>query len=250
MKVVRGLLLCAAVLPRRIYTGTARCPGGVGRENRARLLDTRRGLELIVWKLSTLRTRLNLLILFTAWFLAGCGSTQPTASIGVAGPLKAFDLDGRMVELNSDSPSGPVVLVFVRTDCPISNRYAPEVQRLASRFESKGIRFFLVYCDADETPAMIRKHLHDYHYSIAALRDPALVLARRSAARVTPEAAVFSAAGQLVYHGRIDNRYVDFGRDRPEATEHDLENVLQSVSEGKTTGFVSKPAVGCYITSH
>ena len=81
-----------------------------------------------------------------------------------------------------------------------------------------------------------------------ATRDPQHALVKKAKAQVTPEAAVFSATGRLLYHGRIDNRYVDFGRDRPEATERDLENVLQAISEGKTSGFVSKPAIGCYIT--
>ena len=33
-------------------------------------------------------------------------------------------------------------------------------------------------------------------------------------AAIAPEAAVF-AGGRLVYHGRIDDRFVDFGIDRP-----------------------------------
>ncbi len=30
------------------------------------------------------------------------------------------------------------VLVFTTTDCPISNRYAPEIQRLAAKFSERG----------------------------------------------------------------------------------------------------------------
>ena len=29
------------------------------------------------------------------------------------------------------------VLVFTTTDCPISNRYAPEIQRLATKFSKR-----------------------------------------------------------------------------------------------------------------
>jgi hypothetical protein len=39
------------------------------------------------------------------------------------------------------------VLVFVRTDCPISNRYAPELRRLQDRFAPRGMAFWLVYPD-------------------------------------------------------------------------------------------------------
>ena len=36
------------------------------------------------------------------------------------------------------------VLVFTTTDCPISNRYAPEIQRLATKFGDRA-KFVLVY---------------------------------------------------------------------------------------------------------
>ncbi len=199
----------------------------------------------------TLKVRFYFLLNLLAagfWFLTSCASINETVSAGAKGPVKVFDLEGRGLDLMNGSPARPAVFIFVRTDCPISNRYAPEVQRLASRFKSDGLQFFLVYPDPDEAPAAIRKHLQDFNYSLEALRDPQHALVKKAKAQVTPEAAVFSATGRLLYHGRIDNRYVDFGRDRPEATERDLENVLQAISEGKTSRFVSKPAIGCYIT--
>ena len=72
-------------------------------------------------------------------------------------------------------------------------------------------------------------------------------LVKRAKAVVTPEAAVFLNGGRLVYHGRIDNRYVVLGKERPEATEHDLESFLQAVVDAKPLPGSSKPAVGCYI---
>ena len=45
------------------------------------------------------------------------------------------------------SPHGEkaVVLLFARTDCPVSNRYAPDLQRLYEKFAPQGIDFRLVY---------------------------------------------------------------------------------------------------------
>ena len=37
------------------------------------------------------------------------------------------------------------VLIFVSTDCPVSNRYAPEITRLLEEFSPRGVRFQLVY---------------------------------------------------------------------------------------------------------
>src|SRR5271170_2161137 len=39
------------------------------------------------------------------------------------------------------------VFIFVRTDCPITNRYAPELQRLSHAFAPDAVQFWLVYPD-------------------------------------------------------------------------------------------------------
>jgi hypothetical protein len=140
-----------------------------------------------------------------------------------------------------------IVFLFVSTDCPISNRYAPTVARLWGDFHEKGISFRLVYPHADLTIAEIQKHLKDYAYPCPAFRDPKHLLVLKSQVRVTPEAAVFDAKGVLVYHGRIDDRYVDFGKERTDPTRHDLADTLRAVLEGKPAPQKVVRAVGCYI---
>lgn len=140
----------------------------------------------------------------------------------------------------------PVVLLFVTTECPVSNRYAPEIQRLATKY-SKRADFWLVYADPQDTPEQIATHLKEYSLRIAAVRDPGFALAHRSHARVTPEAALFDRNRNLVYHGRIDNRFIRFGTERPSATQHDLDDAVQEVLDGKPVKTAETPAVGCYI---
>ena len=62
------------------------------------------------------------------------------------------------------------VLVFTTTDCPISNRYAPEIQRLAATFEDQA-KFVLVYPVPTDSPAMIRAHAKKFAYALETLRD-------------------------------------------------------------------------------
>src|SRR5687768_11347659 len=50
------------------------------------------------------------------------------------------------------------VFVFARTDCPITNRYAPELRRLVDRFAAQGVRFWLVYPDPGETEIEVQRH--------------------------------------------------------------------------------------------
>jgi hypothetical protein len=64
---------------------------------------------------------------------------------------------------------------------------------------------------------------------------------------VTPEVAVFSSQGKMIYHGRIDDRFVEFGRMRPAPTTHELEDAIAAVMAGKAVPNPSAPAVGCAI---
>jgi hypothetical protein len=159
------------------------------------------------------------------------------------------DLDGKARD-PIHSPAGKetqfVALIFARTDCPISNAYAPEVRALQTEFKSRGVEFWLVY-GMDETPAAIRKHLAEYSYPFEALRDPRHALAKRSKVTVTPEAAVYRVNGGLVYHGRIDARYADLGVKRPAPTTRDLRAALENLLAGKAPAPAAGPAVGCLI---
>jgi hypothetical protein len=141
-----------------------------------------------------------------------------------------------------------IVFLFTSTDCPISNRYAPEVRRLVAAFAPQGVVFRLVYPAAADTPEAIRTHMAAFSYEGAAgaLRDPALALVKFAGATITPEAAVY-ANGRIVYRGRIDDRYVDLGVERPKASTHDLEEAIAAVVAGKPVKHATTQAVGCYI---
>jgi peroxiredoxin len=176
------------------------------------------------------------ILLVTGSCVAGASAAQ----------LRLLDLSGQAVDPLQAAGGKAVVVLFIRTDCPISNRYAPEVRRLYEKFAASGVTFWLVYPDPDESVEMIRQHLKEYDYRLGALRDPAHGLVKMTGVRVTPEAAVF-VSGRLVYRGRIDNRYVAFGKARPTPTIHDLERVLEAILKGKTMTSETTTAIGCFI---
>jgi hypothetical protein len=157
------------------------------------------------------------------------------------------NLTGTPIDPLKLSAGRVLVLLFVRTDCPISNRYAPTLERLSEKFHGRA-NFWLVYPDAAESAARIRTHLEEFHFSIPALRDIHHTLVNRAQATITPETAVFDESGRLVYHGRIDNWYEDFGRTRPAPTTHELEDAIRNTLDGKSTAPKHVSAVGCYIS--
>ncbi|HET7294529.1 MAG TPA: redoxin domain-containing protein [Vicinamibacteria bacterium] len=173
------------------------------------------------------------------------------ATAAEAGPgIELQDPDGRPV-LPLPASGGPAtVFVFARTDCPITNRYAPELRRLHDRFEPLGIRFWLVYPDPGESGEAVRRHAREYGYGFAPLRDPKHQLVLLAGARVTPEAAVFvpDASGpRLVYRGRIDDRNVAFGKTRTAPGAHDLQDVLTALAQQEPVASRTTAAVGCAI---
>ena len=138
------------------------------------------------------------------------------------------------------------VLLFVMTDCPISNRYAPEIRRLHEQFAGAA-RFWLVYVDVQRPVDELREHRASFGYPFGALRDVDGALVALAGATVTPEAAVFDAAQRLVYRGRIDDRFVSFGVARPAPRVRDLHDRLTRVAAGESVTFSETRAVGCYI---
>jgi len=158
-----------------------------------------------------------------------------------------FDLAGNAVDPLKTANGKVVVLVFVRTDCPVSNRYAPTIQKLSAANAGKAA-FWLVYPSKSESAESIRKHEREYGYKIPALRDPQHWLVKESQVEITPEVAVFDANRRLVYHGRIDNLYEDIGRARRVATTHELEDAISGALAGKSLAVNATHGVGCYIS--
>ena len=156
-----------------------------------------------------------------------------------------MDLSGKPIQPLQSAKV--VVLIFVRTDCPISNRYAPEIKRLAEKFQSEKMKIFVVYPGKDQTPELIKKHLTEFSFEVEAVRDPQHQFVKSLGMTVTPEAVVWTQ-NRLMYRGRIDNRFVAFGKIRIAPTSHDLENVLTAVSQGKPITKKITKAIGCFIS--
>jgi hypothetical protein len=136
----------------------------------------------------------------------------------------------------------------VATDCPVSNAYAPEIQRVCSTYRSKGVTCALIYEDAHITAAEVRRHLVEHRYQhVPAAIDADASLSVRVHASVTPETVVIDRSGAVRYRGRIDNFYVGFGRSRQVVTVHDLRDALDAVLAGKPVAAPDTEPVGCFI---
>lgn len=157
------------------------------------------------------------------------------------------DVAGVTVQPLADTGQRATVLFFVMHECPVANGYAPEISRIMSEYSTNGMRCFVVYVENDLTPAKAREHARDYGYKSGALFDPQHLLVKAAGATVSPEAAVLSPSGDVLYRGRIDDRVADFGKRRVEPTRRDLRLALDAILAGKPVSARLTKAVGCYI---
>jgi hypothetical protein len=181
-----------------------------------------------------------------AIFAMSALATTMTAS----GQRFGTEPNGRAVTELAPSSAKAVVLYFVATDCPISNRTFPEMKRVRNEFASHGVAFWFVYPNEGESAALVKQHQAEFDAGGNALLDDHGVLTKMTHARVTPEAVVLKREGTAwvpVYEGRVDDRYVHLGLERPAIQNHFAERVVDEVLAGKPVEAATGTPVGCGI---
>ena len=73
---------------------------------------------------------------------------------------RRITLDGRAVDpLRAEQGARATALIFTRTDCPVANQAAPEIERVRALYADRGVRFWLVYVDPQEPAGRIEAHM-------------------------------------------------------------------------------------------
>ncbi len=174
--------------------------------------------------------------------LTACASNKPSPGPAVR------DLSDRVVQPLNMAGQRAVVLIFITSECPISNAYAPEIVRLAADYQPRGVSVCLVHADPKTSIPDARKHAADYSLtSLPIVIDHGHRLAYTTGATMTPEAAVVDPAGKIVYRGRINDLFADLGVKRTAPTTRDLRDALDQLLAGKPIEHPRTPAIGCNI---
>ncbi len=158
---------------------------------------------------------------------------------------RAVDLDGGVHRIGTDAGVKPVALVFMNASCPVSNRYAPELDRLAALADDHGVAFYGVMSDPYLTAKEARAFVADYGIGFPVLFDPSGDLALRLDPVITPEAFVIDTGDNVVYRGRIDDRFEAIGVLRNRIASHDLRDALVMAGAGRDLDPWRTVPVGC-----
>ncbi|HVV98828.1 MAG TPA: redoxin domain-containing protein, partial [Planctomycetaceae bacterium] len=150
-------------------------------------------------------------------------------------------------ELRPQSDGKATVCVCLALQCPISNGAIPKLNRLCEKHRAAGIQFVGIVpgprCDENEIAA----HRERFGISFPVLADRDQRLVRALQATHTPQAVVVSAAGDVLYSGRIDDQYADLGRKKLAVREPDLRNALAAIAAGKPVAVARTRPIGCLI---
>lgn len=137
------------------------------------------------------------------------------------------------------------VVLFLGTECPVSNGYAPEMERIFQESAKRGIAVVGVYAEPSLTQAEAAAHGKEYGLSFPRSLDPEQRIASAAGVARMPTAVVFDAVGKIVYRGRIDDRWSPQGRRRDEPRTRELRAAIDAVVAGRAPEVSEAPAFGC-----
>lgn len=181
------------------------------------------------------------------WLLVAW-STSGASSRALPPDLQLPDVNGRKVTLLGGATNrSALVLVVLANECPIANRAIPELIRLHNTYTNRGVAFFFVHPNADETDAAVRDHAREFSLPATPLRDPGLKFTRAAGLKVTPAALIAAPDGRILYRGRINDQFTALGQGRPAPARHDLQLALDAVLAGRPVETPETPVVGCHI---
>ena len=152
----------------------------------------------------------------------------------------------------------PTLYIFVTHECPIANRYAPEIGRIAKEHLDLVGPTVLVYADANALAKDSATHFEQYYLlatdsiedeahvaSVTMVHDAEHEWVKRFDARAVPT-AVIARGKTVLYHGRIDDRNPRLGARRVQAGQQDLRDALAALRAGTLTPTRTR-VVGCSI---
>jgi peroxiredoxin len=152
------------------------------------------------------------------------------------------DYTGAKHSLTDYKSSKATVLMFIATQCPVSNSYNGRMVELYKDYASKGVAFIGINSNKQENVEEVRNHSTEHGFEFVVLKDWNNVIADKLEASVTPEIYVLNSKREVLYHGRID----DSSREN-RVTSKDLRTALDRILAGKTVEVTETKAFGCSI---
>ncbi len=151
-------------------------------------------------------------------------------------------LKGNTYQLDTLTKQGPVIFVFLSTECPVAQRYTMRLRRTHAEFTEKNVTLVGVYANENDSLEDVQTYVQKAEFPFLIVKDTDGSLARHLGATMTPQVHLIDSSNTLRYRGPIDdNRIVT----RVKHTY--LKEALVAVLDGKKVSVKETPAFGCTI---
>ena len=159
--------------------------------------------------------------------------------------LEFVDIDGRVHRANDWTSGHGVAILFIGTECPVSNLYTSVNEALFKEYAARGVAFIGVHCDRTVSADEARAHAKEYGLTFPIALDHDQTLARVLAVKTVPTAVLLSNDGVVMYRGRIDDRFSLGGKRRDEPKTRDFALALEAVANGDVPDVRETSPYGC-----
>lgn len=152
------------------------------------------------------------------------------------------DYTGKEHKLSDYNEKAGIVILFVATQCPVSNAYNERMEALHKEYSAKNMVFLGINPNKQESVEEVASHAKENGLTFTILKDHNNVIADQFGATVTPEAFLLNKELKVVYHGRIDDSQ------RPaQIKKQDLRKALDEFLAGRAIADATTKAFGCSI---
>lgn len=163
-------------------------------------------------------------------------------SEGIVDNFSLKDYSGREHSLSDYKDSKAIVIMFIATECPVSNAYNKRMEKIYNEYKDKGVAFIGINSNKEENVKNIEEHAKENGLSFTILKDEKNIIADKFGASVTPEIYILNSNFEILYHGRIDD-----SRNESNVEKQDLKNALDEILSGKKVSSPVTKAFGCTI---
>jgi len=113
--------------------------------------------------------------------------------------FKLVNLEGKYVELNSQTGNGPILLSFWATWCKPCLEEMVEYNKIYQEYKDLGFTLLAISTDTEKSVAKVKPYIKSKGYNFPVLLDTNSEVARKYYAQQMPYTVLIDKSGNIVY---------------------------------------------------